>query len=522
MENEIVVPASVPETIEVQVAVDVSDTASAKNAEAWAVGQRGGVDVPSTDPTYHNNAKYYAEQAGSSATAAGTSETNAGTSEGNAEAWAKGTKDGAAVGSSDPTYHNNAKYYAEQAGASATSAAEAAASASAAYGTDLLAPDYSNLTFPVLKGKICIYDGDVYEAKQDINESEAWTAAHWKQITIGGQIEHLDRAVITLEMLEKARSFTPAQIQEIARDGTAEDYFAPGDIIMIPWTDNTPATPVTYQYPFVVTHIGDVIDDQDAVHHNAIYLMAMYATPQTIQFDHPEAIIATEETFQADTYYYIKNGDDWVEQTVEVGAAIPSGTTYYKHCRTGMAGRIRYGSNNYKESAYRQWLNSSGGKGEWWTAQHDSDVAPDQANTVPGFLTGFTAEWLAIFKPVQVKCYRNTSCDGGGWDTMYDKFFLPSVEEMYGSPQLSGEGVYWEYWKDELGLNSPTNGSSSNTNDARKIPSVSSPTGSAVNVRLRSANRFGTYYVWLVNAAGYLSNGSAYGASRAQPACVIY
>lgn len=34
-----------------------------KNAEAWAVGQRGGVDVPSTDPTYHNNAKYYAGQA---------------------------------------------------------------------------------------------------------------------------------------------------------------------------------------------------------------------------------------------------------------------------------------------------------------------------------------------------------------------------------------------------------------------------------------------------------------------------
>lgn len=35
---------------------------SAEDAEAWAVGQRGGVDVPSTDPTYENNAKYYAEQ----------------------------------------------------------------------------------------------------------------------------------------------------------------------------------------------------------------------------------------------------------------------------------------------------------------------------------------------------------------------------------------------------------------------------------------------------------------------------
>lgn len=38
----------------------------AGNSEAWAVGQRGGEDVPTTDATYHNNAKYYAEQTASS------------------------------------------------------------------------------------------------------------------------------------------------------------------------------------------------------------------------------------------------------------------------------------------------------------------------------------------------------------------------------------------------------------------------------------------------------------------------
>lgn len=38
-------------------------TDSAEDSEAWAVGQRGGVDVPSTDPAYHNNAKYWKEQA---------------------------------------------------------------------------------------------------------------------------------------------------------------------------------------------------------------------------------------------------------------------------------------------------------------------------------------------------------------------------------------------------------------------------------------------------------------------------
>lgn len=35
----------------------------AKDSEAWAVGQRGGADVESTDETYQNNAKYYAGEA---------------------------------------------------------------------------------------------------------------------------------------------------------------------------------------------------------------------------------------------------------------------------------------------------------------------------------------------------------------------------------------------------------------------------------------------------------------------------
>lgn len=36
---------------------------SAEDAEAYAIGKRGGVDVESTDPAYHNNAKYYKDQA---------------------------------------------------------------------------------------------------------------------------------------------------------------------------------------------------------------------------------------------------------------------------------------------------------------------------------------------------------------------------------------------------------------------------------------------------------------------------
>ena len=113
---------------------------SESNAEAWAVGTRDGAPVPETDETYHNNSKYYAEQAATSETNAAASatvasasesnaatsesnaaesETNAAASEENAEAWAVGQRGGEDVPSTDETYHNNSKYWAEQAAQSA-------------------------------------------------------------------------------------------------------------------------------------------------------------------------------------------------------------------------------------------------------------------------------------------------------------------------------------------------------------------------------------------------------------------
>ena len=113
---------------------------AAEDAEAWAVGQIDGVDVPNTDPRYENNSKYYSEQSAGSATASASSAGEAeawanGGSEGtpsatnnakyyseqaageveNSEAWASGTRGGTPVTSDDPAYHNNSKYYSEQA-----------------------------------------------------------------------------------------------------------------------------------------------------------------------------------------------------------------------------------------------------------------------------------------------------------------------------------------------------------------------------------------------------------------------
>ena len=44
---------------------------SSEDSEAWAVGQRGGVDVAVTDETYHNNSKFYSEVAEQAAASSG-------------------------------------------------------------------------------------------------------------------------------------------------------------------------------------------------------------------------------------------------------------------------------------------------------------------------------------------------------------------------------------------------------------------------------------------------------------------
>ncbi len=94
--------AAVQQTGEDVIAAGASASAaagSASDAEAWAVGERDGEPVESTDPTYHNNSKYYAGEAASAAQtasqdaqtasdaaiAAGNAKTAAETAQGKAE-----------------------------------------------------------------------------------------------------------------------------------------------------------------------------------------------------------------------------------------------------------------------------------------------------------------------------------------------------------------------------------------------------------------------------------------------------
>lgn len=139
----------VPEIVQECEQYVIASGDNADYAEKFAAGTIDGTPVPNTDPAYQNNAKYYKEQADADATAAAGSATSAETNAKNAEAWGVGERGGVPVESTDPTYENNAKYYAGEAHSEAT---DAAASELAASGSASDAADSATLAESYAKG----------------------------------------------------------------------------------------------------------------------------------------------------------------------------------------------------------------------------------------------------------------------------------------------------------------------------------------------------------------------------------
>ena len=111
----------------------------------------------------------------------------------------------------------------------------------------------------------------------------------------------------------------------------------------------------------------------------------------------------------------------------------------------GNSDRRNWGNNRYIYSNLRQWLNSDAAAGQWYTAQHSADQAPDSShvydgynpyNTIAGFLNGFTANERAALLATTITVGKS-STDGGGTETCVDKVFPLSCTEV----NLSGDHV---------------------------------------------------------------------------------
>ena len=102
--------------------------------------------------------------------------------------------------------------------------------------------------------------------------------------------------------------------------------------------------------------------------------------------------------------------------------------------------RVSYGSNNYKESAIRQFLNSSSPAGSVWAPQTKFDRRPSWMGSLDGFAHGLDEEFLSVIGEVIVPCAANNTYESpdsttkkGDKYTVTDKFYLVSQQEIVGA-----------------------------------------------------------------------------------------
>ena len=177
--------------------------------------------------------------------------------------------------------------------------------------------------------------------------------------------------------------------------------------------------------------------------------------------------------------------------------------------------RARYGSNNYKESAIKQWLNSSAAAGSVWTPQTNFDRPPTWKDTAAGFMNGMDADFLAAIGKTHIVTARNTTCDGGGYDETDDYFFLLSRSEVYGGAEVSGvnEGEPYPCYANHSILSAPSMEQDSNRikygNGAAQYWWNRTPTsGKGSNVRV-------------VHKTGYVHDNGVNNSYGVAPACNV-
>ena len=179
--------------------------------------------------------------------------------------------------------------------------------------------------------------------------------------------------------------------------------------------------------------------------------------------------------------------------------------------------RIVLGSNNYAQSAARQWLNSAAAAGSVWAPTNKFDRAPSWATTYNGFIHSLPADFLAVVEPAVIPCRTNSifecaSLDGTEFTVnqvyeLKDKFFLLSRPEIYGSWDSATykDGELLDYYE---GL---TNA------ERRKYDNV----GSVRYAWLRSPLPSYANHARIVNTDGSLGGNVAYYSLGVAPACII-
>ena len=174
--------------------------------------------------------------------------------------------------------------------------------------------------------------------------------------------------------------------------------------------------------------------------------------------------------------------------------------------------RVSYGSNNYMESAIRQYLN--GIANGWWSPQTKWDLRPSNHAGVP-FKHGIDPAFLDILSPNDKVWKDNTNATYGntGSHTFDDKFFLLCSKDVNFSSDADESDTRLALFTNGL---SASDNSTDQNNLRKKI------VGSSYGYWwLRTAIRGLVDSAITVYASGTRGYGGAYGSIGVVPACVI-
>ena len=363
-----------------------------------------------------------------------------------------------------------------------------------------------------------------------------------------------------------------SSIAKIVRDGYGSVLMDIGDQLNIDWTDGSKS----YNVPHDIVHFADVdLKNGDKV--PGMYIQWHFCSPFGVQFDAAEAFYYAETELAAGTYNIIV-GDNWgdnckkneqyqftlskpvpaggqiagfysmpdkkaAEWTVQTFTDAKSTTpietvkptagsngtnlgtlSFAGDGKLNSLQRVAYGYNRWSQSAIRQYLNSAKAAGQWWEPQHKWDRPPAELASKPGFLSGYSDDFLNAIKPVRVRTALNTVTDAavGTYEDTYDKIFLASLEQEFITPQASGiEGEAWDYWKQAVERSTPTPWYKAFAEGGHPITYGIDGKTSTQGVRLRSASRGSAYFAWNVTASGTVGTNYAVNSHRFAPACVI-
>ena len=197
--------------------------------------------------------------------------------------------------------------------------------------------------------------------------------------------------------------------------------------------------------------------------------------------------------------------------------AITSGSSGTALGTTNNLYRCQYGSNNWLESAVRQYLNSSANAGSVWTPQNNYDRPPSWATTTAGFLNGLDSDFQAVLTNVNKVTSLNTITDGGGSATNKELIFLLARGEVNGNNENSiDEGTPYQYFTQNRG---DTGTGRNDSADSNRIKYNAS--GVAVVWDMRSPYTGTAHSIRYINNLGGSGSGGATNLNYIVPACVI-